>query len=410
MVKLEVKKGEADSFIISKETANQLGIENGDVVLVKNPTTQRGVGSLAEIDDSQPSGVVQMNDLFYEAIGVDEGFEVDLNPYEEDFSSVTNVEFGIEPTAGANDVEDPLAVVKENEEKFLQFLDNRVFNNNSQYYWEEKGLLVSVKSTDPELEGNELARFGDMKEYACSWSGSELKPFDGVLLIDVSGSMETEDMNMEEIDWAIERMSKSLSGPFCNQFLDRLKGRDEIKRYEGAAMCALLYLVQKVGRGVGDNVGVGIFSKEPEIIKFQDKNYFSSGVGDPSSAAENIVQKIEKSAHEHTNMAGALEEAIDAMKNFERKKMKMIVLLTDGKPFPERVNSAEDVKEIVDTRLQPRKDIIINTIGLGGEVNHDLLDYIAQQTGGKYTHVDSLQELTEAYSKYAREISVSGSA
>lgn len=409
MLKLEIEKGEADSIILPESAANEMNIDTGDVVIIRNPVTQRGLGGIAEVDSSISSDVVKINETSYEPIGLDEGFEVELDTYDEDFKTVTDVEFGIEPTVEAKGEEDPLSMVKEHEDEFLSFLDNKIFNNNSKFYWDEMGLLISIKSTLPELEGNQLARFGDMEEFAYGWGGSELKTFDGVLLIDVSGSMKTEDMQMEEIDWAIERMGKSLSGPFCDEFLNQLKGRENIRRYEGAAMCALVYLVQKIGRGVGDKVSVIVFSDEPEIINFEGKQFFSSGVGDTSSAAENIVKNIENAEHEHTNLSGAIEQAIEAMKNFDRKDMKMIVTLTDGKPFPARIDDADQVKDVIDKRLRPRKDIIINTIGLGGKVNHDLLEYMADQTGGRYNNVNSLQELTETYSRYAREISVKGS-
>ena len=111
----------------------------------------------------------------------------------------------------------------------------------------------------------------------------------------------------------------------------------------------------------------------------------------------------------HTNISSSLEKAIDVMKDFDRDKMKMIVVLTDGKPNPENIDNEKKLLKLIKNRLAPRKDIIINCIGLGKDVDHGLLDRVSVMTGGEYTHVNSLEGLTQAYTRYATSISVKGS-
>ncbi|MFP4001217.1 MAG: vWA domain-containing protein [Thermoplasmata archaeon] len=404
MIELEVHEGDTGYFTISERTASELDVKEGDILLAKNPINEKTAAGEAKIEKSHDEEIIGMDRTLFESIGLDQGFEIKVDAYRGEVKRVIEVEFGVE-NIGKSD-RDPLTVVKENEGEFIDFIEGKICTKHSEVLWEAKDLLVSIKETYPELETDEVTDLSDVEEFSYSWGGSELKSFDGILLIDLSGSMETRDLAIKEFDWLIERIDRSVAGNFTTDFLRNLKDETKVKRSQGATLCGLIYFVQKIGRGVGDKISVIPFSDEASVIEFNDEEYFSADVTDTESAAENIIEEIKYYPRGRTNISDGFEEAIEMIKNFEHDKMKMIVLLTDGKPQPESIDDSESVLDVVESRLEPRRDVIINTIGLGDQVDHHLLEKIATKTGGEYTHVKSLQGLTEAYSRYATNISI----
>ncbi len=408
MIELEVDESGTDRFVIDPETAEELNVSESEILKARNPINQKVIAGKADIDEGVEEGKVEIARPSFESIGLDVGFELEVERYDGELEEIVEVEFGVE-NVSKSDL-DPLSVIKKNEDEFLSFIAGKIFTKHSEILWEDKGLSISIQETYPDLDGEAVADFSSMEEFSYSWGGSELKSFDGVLLIDISGSMENRDLTMEEIDWVIERIDKSVGGSLTTQFLEKLRDKDKIKRSQGAILCALIYFVQKIGRGVGEKISVIPFSDDASVIGFSGNKYFSSKVSDTEQASENIIEEIRYSPRGQTNISSALIEAIDTIKEFERDKMKMVVLLTDGKPHPPSLDDSEKVLDIVENRLSPRRDVIINTIGLGDKVDHHLLDEIAKKTGGEYSYVNSLQGLTEAYSRYATSISIKGTS
>lgn len=408
MIKLTLKEDDTDEFLISDLGASELGIEENELLLARNPINKKSVVGRAAIETDIEEDKISLDRTLFESIGLDSGFEIEVEKYSKKPKTVREVEFGIE--SRGNPDQDPLVFVKENEGDFLNFISDKIFTKDSKFPWSGKGLLISIKETYPGMDEDDAADLSDLEDFSYAWGGSELKSFDGLLLIDMSGSMETEDLDMEDIDWLVDRISRALDGDTSKEFLKNLEGEDKIKRSEGAAFCALMYLVQKIGRGVGDKISIIPFSSEAETVYFDDKRFFSSSTGTTEDAAENIIKSIKYHIRSHTNISTALEEAIETIKDFERDKMKMIVILTDGKPNPPAIDDPRKVNRIVEERLAPRRDVIINTIGLGEDVDHGLLDEIAHKSGGEYTYVTTLQGLTQAYSRYATSISIKGTS
>ncbi len=407
MVMMKVLEGKKDHFVASEEIQEDLAMSTSDILIVKNPINQRCIANHVEFIDDIEKDVIKINKISLEAIGLDSDFDVEVYPFNEDLTSIEEVKFGVENFKKSEN--DPLTIVKENEDIFIDFIKNKIFTKSSKFHWEKKGILISIKNTCPGMNVSDVGKFKESFRFTYEWGGSELKSFDGVLLLDMSGSMEIMDLNMEDVGWVVERMSRNLDGKYCQKFLNSLKGNKKVRRSHGAVLCALVYLVQKIGRGIGDRISMIPFSDESSVIEFDGKDYFSSSVGNTSYGAERIVEEIYNTKRSHTNLSDSFKKAIDVMKNFDRNKMKMIVVLTDGKPNPKSIDCKENLLNMIKKRLAPRKDIVVNAIGLGNEVDHKLLDKISVMTGGEYTHVNSLEGLTQAYTRYATSISVKGS-
>lgn len=405
MVDLTIQEKSGDKVRINPADAEKISADIGGLVTIEDINTgKKAVGVISVAQDVE-EGKIEMDRTLFESIGLEEDFQVDVNVLKEQLVKVKSVEFGIDILPGAKiKGEDALVTVKSKEKEFLNFIGHRVFTINSQFKWDEQGLLITIKETNPKLQADNVARFGELENFTYSWAGATQKSFDGVLLIDISGSMKSTDMQVQDVGWAVERMGGELTGAYCQEFLSKFKEGKFVKRYEGAALCALVYLIEKIGRGVGDNIAVVPFSDNAEVVMFEGQPYYSSQLENISSSAESVVQQIESTWHGLTNLADGLGKAIDLSKNFDKKKIKMFVILTDGKADEE-----EKVLELVNSRLRPRMDVIIHTLGLGTDVNDQFLSSVSGMTGGQYDKVFGLKDLTKIYSKYALDLKIRGS-
>lgn len=403
MIELKIQNSDNEGFLINNEVAKELEVVEGDILLAQNPINQKTLVGKVEIGEIGEDKI-GIQKVSYEALGMDENFDIQLETYDKEVKSLQNVDFGIEEIGSSE--EDPLSTVKENEKKFEEFIKKKYCTKDSAFKWKDHDLIITLGNTKPSLENNEVGKLSGLEDFSYSWGGSELKSFDGILLVDLSGSMEKRDLSIKGVDWVIDRINNSIEGDYTSQFLGKLKDKPKIKRADGATLCSLVYLVQKVGRGIGDKISIIPFSDSATTINFENKKFFSSAVTDTEGASESIIEGVRYHPKGRTNISEGIDRAIETIKNFERGKMKMIVLLTDGKPHPPSLDTSENVLDMVDKRLKPRKDVIVNTIGLGDEVDHHLLDEIAKRTGGEYTYVNSLQGLTQAYSRYATKISI----
>ena len=405
MVNLTIQEKSGDKIRVNPKDALKFKADIGEIVTIEDINTGKKTVGILGVSQGIPEGTVEMDRTMFESIGLEEGFPVDINALCEELVSVKSVEFGIDTIFGTKiKQEDALVRVKGHEKEFLDFVGNRVFTVNSQFKWDKYGLFITIKSTSPKLQADNVARFGELQNFSYSWAGTVQKSFDGVLLIDISGSMKSTDMQVQDVGWAIERMGGELSGEYCQEFLSKFKEGQYVKRYEGAALCALIYLIEKIGRGMGDNIAVVPFSDDASVIEFDGNPFYSSQLKNISGSAETIIQQIENTWHGKTNLADALNKAIELSKSFDREKIKMFVILTDG-----IADEENKVLDMVFKRLRPRMDIIINNLGLGTKVNDDFLNTISRMTGGQYDKVYGLKDLTKIYSKYALDLKIRGS-
>ena len=401
MKELKVKEAETEYFIVAPKTASQLGISEEDILLVKNPINQKTVAGKAKIDEGIEGKTLLINSKLLNSIGLDEDSQVKVSNYGKKIKKPVEAEFEVEMRGDLD--QDTLKLVEENEEEFIEFINDRIWTRDSKFLWKDKKLLISLKETDLEIEKDDVVDFAALDSYSLSSSPTDF--YSGVLLIDLSGSMETKDLPMEGIVNVFEKIYTNIESKITKKFLKKLKEEPKIKRSQGATLSSLIYLFYEIEKEAENKISVILFSEEASVILFEDQKYFSTKVCDVDRAFEKVIENIRYHPRGRTDISTGLKKAIETMKDFEHEKMKMLVLLTDGEPHPDSLDDRETVMDVVDDRLAPRRDVIINTIGLGDEVDHHLLDKIANKTGGEYTYVNTLESLTEAFSKYADSIS-----
>lgn len=408
MVSLKIKERKGGEGFLNSNDASLLDAEIGDVIIIQHPRIKSKASVTIDIDDNVEAGTIELDRTIYESISLNVGRDANIERYEGALVPVEYVEFGLGPAPGTKSSKDLMVVANENQKEFRTFLGNRVFMKNSKLIWDKYGIEFTIKGTEREkLSKDDVARFGSIKEFAFLSTGSGPVSFDGILMIDVSGTMGTEDMLIPDLGWMMDDMGKEFTSSKSKKFLDSIKGKETITRFDAATLCALKYLIEKVARGSGDNISIILFSNNAEPIYFgKDIFYNESSTKQIFEAGDTIIRSVQDYTHNLTNMTDAFEKAIDVAKRLPKDKMKMFVLLTDGKP--QGTDNEDSVLEIVRTRISPRKDVVVNTLGLGREVNDDFMAQIVEMTGGRYHHVSTFEELAKIYSKYAREFKIIG--
>lgn len=183
---------------------------------------------------------------------------------------------------------------------------------------------------------------------------TEDKPFDMVLAIDCSGSMEDLDPEPNSNGIASKRHMAASS------FINTMKDKDE-------------------------TAIIGFSTYAEWLCDFTD---------DKSKLNSSLYSLYQEGS---TNFNPVLSESISKLKNrvesVEEDSGKMIILLSDG-------GMLEDLVEELNEELlkdAKKSNIKIYTIGVGAEVDEAILTHIAEATGGDYYYALTMDELSDLY-------------
>ncbi len=404
MVQLGIKRTKTETAELNPDLFNELIQGEESIISIKEPNTGKNIVSRVTKKDDIGEGKIGLNLEQIRSLGIDENFPVEVSPFQGDIKYVNEVKLGISPSSEDKaKVEDRVLSLKKNEQKLLKFLQDKIFTVNTIFEWDEYDVAISIEETNPVLGSEDVGKLGEDIDFSYKWTGGEIKSFNGVLFLDISMSMEEEDMNCEGVEWAIERMSQEFDDPTASNFFDKIRGRNRISRLEGSLLAAMKYLVEKIGRGVGEKTAVILYTTEAHVVQFDEGVPYYDSSQPPDDVANRLLKKANETFHGKTNLLNGLKKAKEITKDFPINKMKMFVILTDGK--------VDDEKECYDffrKHIYPRGDIVINTLGLGDSIHEEFLEDIAQKSGGQYHHVDDLKDLVEKYSEYAMNLEVRG--
>ncbi len=267
-LKIATKEGLSGYVLINEGEAESLSAMEGSVIEFEDPLSGTWGVALARPDIDTPVGEIVMEPSLCEACGLDEDFEVNVRKFIGKPQKIVKIVFGVEALSGSS--EDAIQGVVEAKEKFQEFFDHRVVFKDWVLKWPQKEINIHVSSTEPSLSGKQIGviNFSELKDYEIKpWRAAV--PFNAILLIDVSRSMLTEDMKVTNITPAVEAI-KTLGSevPELKEFLDQFKEGEKVKRASGAVFAALLYLVEKVGRGYGEKIAVITYSETADPLTF----------------------------------------------------------------------------------------------------------------------------------------------
>ncbi|MHA1606064.1 MAG: VWA domain-containing protein [Candidatus Freyarchaeota archaeon] len=414
--KVVVKEGLSGYISLNEKDASELQILEGSIVEFEDPLSGAGGVALAHLDKDVPPGTAVMEPALSEACGIDEGFEVNIGKFEGTPQKITKIVFGVEPLEGG--AEEAIRRVLDAKDEFQNWLDGRVIFKDWVLKFPKLNVNVYVVSTEPPLTGRQVGiiNFAEIKSYEVKpWRAAV--PFNAILLIDVSRSMLTEDMKVMNIAPAIEAI-KTIGGeiPEIKEFLEQFQEGKNVKRVAGAVFAALLYLVEKVGRGYGERVAIITYSETAEPITFLMTGgvklpYFHPGkskMAGVSQLGRLIIDRLNRVSSSHTNMSEALMEALKLIETWEKEEPEgkrlpnMIVLLSDG--FPDIWGDEGPPVQVVHDHFSKRSDVVIYTVGIGGEVQERIMEAIATKGHGIYYKAEDLGDLLNWYQKLARDL------
>ncbi|MEM3465814.1 MAG: VWA domain-containing protein [Candidatus Jordarchaeales archaeon] len=396
-----VKAGEREgAAFLNPDDASSQGLFDGTVIVFEDPTTGNFGAAPVYTDKRIDKGKIHIDSTLVESCGLDEGFSVKVEKYKGRIHPVRELVIGIEPL-GDQKPEEVFKVAQERRSELKKLLDRRVIFKKMKIRWKDLNVNISIEATKPDLTGRELAivNWAEMEKAEIVPIGPAM-PFNAILLIDISGSMSTKDMEVTNIAPAREGIVSLITSEDVASFLARFEEGEAVRRRHGAAFAALLYLAEKVGRGYGERVSIITYHDEAEILKFNEKNYFDAASGNIEEVADVIIKKVAYATGGYTNFSDALRKALTLLRNEFKDTNTMIVFLSDG--FPQGTDNEESVRNIVEKEIARMSNVVIYTVGIGGEVNEVLMQHIASVTGGVYFKASDLGKLLSWYGELAR--------
>jgi Mg-chelatase subunit ChlD len=165
---------------------------------------------------------------------------------------------------------------------------------------------------------------------------------------------------------------------------DPLGGKGKIEMAKEAARLAERALSQ------GDQVGLLVFNDRQEWVVPM------TTIGDEASR-QDIERKIEAIEPDGgTEILPALSVGIDAIRNAEADA-RHVILLSDGKS---RTGTRESYQRLLDDALSDR--MTLSTIAIGEDADTDLLNFLADEGGGRYHFTSTDEEIPQVTLEEAR--------
>lgn len=126
------------------------------------------------------------------------------------------------------------------------------------------------------------------------------------------------------------------------------------------------------------------------IIDFDSYAKVNCELTSDKETIKNAIELIDSNGG--TNLAEGVRVSLDTLE-ISQSKAKFIILLTDGEGYYNHSLTQEAIE----------KGVKIYTIGLGNSVDESLLRRIAEDTGGKYYHASTAEDLSEVFEETSQD-------
>ncbi|MBD3189026.1 MAG: VWA domain-containing protein [Candidatus Heimdallarchaeota archaeon] len=413
-IKLTMSWGEdisPSNIYLHGKDLEALGIPKGTLLEVTDEISGTSFVSTAYEGENIEQGSFLANQSFSEAMGFMEGFEYDLLAYQNGFKPIKKVT--ITPGRIGEESEkngaDPIANIN----LIKELMDGLILGREYSLSWPEEGFMVKVKKTEPPIQTGEIFRF-DKTEHDLSIE-TVAEEFNGILVFDISSSMSKRDIDAQNTETILAAFNNLAQHELSQlePLLKEVENRPMIRRLDTAALAALVFLEQKIGRGKGEKVGLIGFSDDATVLTTtvddNVQNFFNvDNIGRKGLAqllmvmlVTNFWQRAQQSDKRGTNLEAALLKAIELADQMDvanpetGQENTMIVLLTDG-----RFTSGRSPTEVVYKHIKDRPKTVVHVIGIG-EADEDLYKAVAEYGHGSFKKFTQVDDLTSYYSRLA---------
>ncbi|MEW5760519.1 MAG: vWA domain-containing protein [Candidatus Thermoplasmatota archaeon] len=410
-----------NKIALNPKDAEELGLDVGDICKIIDETYLELGAAKTVVDQKLKQGFFATDEALADSLTIEEGFDYILEKYMGIFDlPLEKLTVEITDIGTAKDV--GRTVTTEHSE-VEQFLRGRVVHKGLKLRWKEKGIIMEIKETTPDIKSGEYIIFGDVARIELYAAGT---PFNGILLIDMSASMKERDMPVNErvlpMLTSLHNMAENAM-PEVRDYIIELEKAKTIRRLDSAAVSAMLYLAEKVARGQGEKTAIITYSDDAKPLTYRIKgeevpwyDIARGGIKEEREEAAIVIgdalfMRMEQAESKNTNMESALlkaKEIADQMEGIEIKQQDgktnpiMIILLTDGE-----YTMGKSPVSVVQRYFANRPKTIIHTIGIGEDADEAVLRRCAEVGKGEYCKAKDLERLLEFYSKHAKRFGTS---
>ncbi|MHA1462481.1 MAG: vWA domain-containing protein [Candidatus Heimdallarchaeota archaeon] len=402
-VRIEARDDLSGVAIFSKEDAIKLSLKENDYVELYDSAVGKSGIIKTRIDDDLSIGWILIDQNMYNVYKFEsESLKVKISHQE----PLTADKVTLSISALTGDVFDLVNEFRDDSNSLKEFLKDYVIRKGLILKWKEKNAKIKVTEILPEITDEEAIIFDFNKPRVLAIIPEGGIEFNAILLMDISKSMIARDLEVINVQPIIDEMRQVFRSVKVDAFLKEFKEGHYVKRRSGAAFAGLLFLKEKVKRGLDETIGVITFAEEAEVLKFDYKPFINSKVMSKGAAdrfADIIIDNVEDKSGVSTNMAGAIEKCLNVTKHLpilKRRNPLLVILLTDG------FDTSKRVKEAVETTLAGKNNVVLYSVGIGPYVNKRELQEISALCCGEVFLPENLEELSEWYQNIARDLAI----
>lgn len=404
---LRTKKGLGINAKINPSTLKRLGISNGEIVKVSEVI----IGASFFVKISSQSGVadadIQVDADLLSIFGLLDDMEVEVERAKKASVAVKRVVFSVAPISRGETLDKIIPRLAYSQDKVKASLGDTILYRGAVYQLPAFGVTLQVQKIEPEIpHGTYLTvDWKRIEEISYVASKGAVLPFNALLIIDVSKSMleelESGDF-MSTLYGLRDQLSHSKTAlKYLNSLIDTVKKSGRIRKVDACILAIASYLLEKIGRGYGESIGVITFSKDAQVLRLAGQEILSTSKKDIGQVVEYLIEQITHlvESGSETNMTSAFRLASEVIDRHDTgQSMWMVVLLTDGYPISEN-----NVKRVIKEKFLSRKNMVLFSIGIG-DVHKELLSLISSACRGDLHIATSGRELISWYSMLAKEL------
>ncbi len=427
-LKLEVINGGSaldGRAYLHKESMDALGLDDFDVIQLINEYEDFGACQVIGNSEQCAPGFVMVDSSILDSANISEGDIVTVRKAKAK-GNITQVQIGVQSMA-QQPTEETVVWVAEHAGELANILKKRPIYRNLEIDWRDAGCghvkLRIMKAKG--LEGDEIGIIDPTgHEILFEICPALEMSFNAILLLDVSGSMQKQDLVVRDSTGILEGLKKGLKdSDDLNKFLVSVEEGGKVSRIHGAALSTLLYLSLKIGRGWGEYVQILTFADNVETLKVSDASGNQTEIlqctgalkeANLNAMAQYVISKTDK-ASGLTAMSVALKKAVEQIDKFPtnpktgKRNPTMIVLLTDGQPNKGDSDAVPEIPvnpiPIVKKEVASKEGVALYAIGIG-EADDKLMEKIAEYGRGEYFKANSFGELWKFYDTLAQRFAI----
>ena len=393
----------------------ELGIDEFDYVQIVSEYEDWGAVQVLSSDEIE-AGTIAVDTNVLDSANINDGDTVRVSKAKIMSAPLREIKLGVEPLRG-QPVEECVSYISENIDELATVLRHRPMMRGLQITWNDAGcgpVKLRFMESVPDIPAGEIGIIEPSgREITIKIVPATEMAFNAILVIDVSGSMAKEDMQVRNISTAIEGLRRGLKpSPELEALLSSFETK-KVARKDAAALATLLFLSLKVAKGWGEQIQVITFADDVETFMVEMNGVQTSVIKCTGEAKElgleliaNYIAERTQNASGLTFMSGALKAAYEAIEKFDinprtnKRNPTMIILLTDGEPNKGDGIGVNPVP-IVRKYAEMYPDSALYTIGVG-EADRKLLSTLAKIGRGETFDADNVAELTKFYDTLAR--------